>query len=223
MDRPSDVVRVVSLCAGIGCTDLALGLVLGRRARGILHVEREASAAFVLATAMAEGRMDPAPIWSDIRTLRAGQWRGAVDCVVAGFPCTDVSNAGRREGIGGKHSGLWYEVLRCIRDMGPRIVVLENVSALIVRGFGEVLGGLAALGYDAEWTVLRASDVGAPHWRERIFILAYRDGDGFAREWLGGLRDGGGASQRDDSHRRGSSEMEHAASPGRTRGGGEIV
>ena len=97
----------------------------------------------------------------------------AVDVICGGFPCVDISNAGRREGIEGKRSGLWSEFARIIRELRPRYVVVENVAALLVRGMGRVLGDLAACGYDAEWEVLSACAFGAPHTRERVFIVAY--------------------------------------------------
>lgn len=101
----------------------------------------------------------------------------AVDCLIGGFPCQDVSDAGQRAGLDGLRSGLWWEFARCVREFRPRVVVVENVAGLFVRGFGDVLGELAACGYDCEWTSLRASDVGAPHRRERVFIIAYRLAD----------------------------------------------
>lgn len=101
-----------------------------------------------------------------------------VDVVCGGFPCQDISNAGKRAGIEGERSGLWSEYARIIRELRPQYVVVENVAALRIRGLDVVLGDLANLGYDAEWSVLSACAVGAPHTRERLFILAYRDGIG---------------------------------------------
>jgi DNA (cytosine-5)-methyltransferase 1 len=96
-----------------------------------------------------------------------------VDIISGGFPCQDISNAGKRAGIYGERSGLWSEYARIIRELRPRYVVVENVAALLNRGMERVLGDLAACGYDAEWQSIRASDVGAPHRRERIWIVAY--------------------------------------------------
>jgi DNA (cytosine-5)-methyltransferase 1 len=96
-----------------------------------------------------------------------------VDIVSGGFPCQDISNAGKRAGIDGERSGLWSEYARIICELRPRYVVVENVAALLGRGMERVLGDLAAIGYDAEWQSIRASDVGAPHRRERIWIVAY--------------------------------------------------
>jgi DNA (cytosine-5)-methyltransferase 1 len=96
-----------------------------------------------------------------------------VDVICGGFPCQDISNAGKRAGIKGERSGLWSEHARIIRELRPKYVVVENVAALLGRGMGVVLGDLAEIGYDAEWEVISASDVGAPHERERVWITAY--------------------------------------------------
>jgi DNA (cytosine-5)-methyltransferase 1 len=96
-----------------------------------------------------------------------------VDIICGGFPCQDISNAGQRAGIEGERSGLWSRMVDAISVVRPRIVVIENVAALAVRGLDRVLADLARLGFDAEWTSVRASDVGAPHRRERLFIVAH--------------------------------------------------
>ena len=102
----------------------------------------------------------------------------AVDVIAGGFPCQDISNAGKRAGIGGERSGLWSEYARIIRVLRPRFVVMENVSALLVRGIDRVLGNLASCGYDAEWDCIPAASVGAPHRRDRVFIVAHATGCG---------------------------------------------
>jgi DNA (cytosine-5)-methyltransferase 1 len=99
-----------------------------------------------------------------------------VDVVCGGFPCQDISDAGKRAGIDGARSGLWRDFARIVGDLRPRHVVVENVAALLDRGMGRVVGDLAALGYDAEWSVVSACAVGAPHTRERVFIVAYPQG-----------------------------------------------
>ena len=96
-----------------------------------------------------------------------------VDILVGGFPCQDISNAGKQAGIDGARSGLWFEYARAIRELRPRYVVVENVSALTNRGLDRVLGSLAEIGYDAEWGCFGAADVGAPHKRDRLWLLAY--------------------------------------------------
>ena len=97
----------------------------------------------------------------------------AVDIICGGFPCQDISFAGKGAGIEGERSGLWSEFYRVICELRPRYVVVENVAALLVRGMDVVLGELASCGYDAEWQVLSAAAFGAQHIRERVFILAY--------------------------------------------------
>ena len=108
--------------------------------------------------------------YGDIRTVTSLPY---VDVICGGFPCQDISNAGKREGIDGERSSLWGEMLRCIRLVRPRYVVVENVAALLGRGMGRVLGDLSACGYDAEWDCIPASAVGAPHRRDRVWIVAY--------------------------------------------------
>lgn len=110
----------------------------------------------------------------DIRELRGSDVE-QVDCIAGGFPCQDVSQAGKRsEGIEGPRSGLWREFARLVREIRPRFVIVENVPGLASRGLGTVLGDLAACGFDAEWGVLSAKDCGAPHLRRRLFVLAAR-------------------------------------------------
>jgi len=97
--------------------------------------------------------------------------------ITGGFPCQDISLAGKGEGIEGSRSGLWFEMWRIIRDLRPRFAIIENVGAITYRGLDTVLANLAEIGMDAEWQDIRASDVGAPHRRERIWIVAYPKSD----------------------------------------------
>lgn len=116
------------------------------------------------------------PIHGDIATLSIETllWHGVEpDVVCGGFPCQDTSAAGRGAGLSGSRSGLWFEMLRVIDETKPKYAIIENVSALRGRGLDVVLGGLAAVGYDAEWHCVPAAAVGAPHRRDRIWILAY--------------------------------------------------
>lgn len=99
--------------------------------------------------------------------------RWSVDLICGGFPCQDISFAGKGAGLAGERSGLWSEFARVIGVLAPRYVLIENVAALLVRGLDQVLGTLASLGYDAEWHCLPATAVGAPHIRDRVFIVAY--------------------------------------------------
>jgi len=112
--------------------------------------------------------------YADIRECGAHNL-SAVDVVCGGFPCQDISNAGLRAGIEGERSGLWSQMWRIIGELRPQFVLVENVAALLGRGMGRVLGDLAEIGYDAEWEVVSAADIGAPHLRERVWIVAYSD------------------------------------------------
>lgn len=96
--------------------------------------------------------------------------------ITGGFPCQDISIAGKGAGITGSRSGLWFEYWRIIRDLRPRIAIMENVGMLVHRGLREVLGSLAEIGYNAEWQDIYACQVGMPHQRERMFIVAYATG-----------------------------------------------
>ncbi len=180
--------NVLSLCSGVGGLDLGIRLAIPS-ARVVCWVEREVAAVEILVRRMSEGRLDNAPVWSDVATFDGEPWRGVVDCVAAGFPCQDISNAGKGEGIKeGNRSGLFFHVVRVVRQVRPRYVFLENVAAILVRGLDTVLGSLAEAGYDAEWLCLKASEVGAPHRRDRFFLLAHDQGDG--GRLLGGSNDG---------------------------------
>ncbi len=117
--------------------------------------------------------------WDDVRTFPPPGDLGEWDCdlIAGGFPCQDISKAGHvqgeRQGVGGTRSGLWGEFVRIIRRLRPPLVLVENVAKLLVRGMGRLLGDLAQIGYDAEWHCLPAAAFGAPHIRDRVFILAY--------------------------------------------------
>jgi DNA (cytosine-5)-methyltransferase 1 len=177
-----------SFFAGIGALDDAIGRALPG-SRCCVYVENEITAVATLAARMEAGTLDPAPIWSDARTFPAGQFRGRVDLVVGGFPCQDISLAGRGDGIHGRKSALFFALADAVRDLRPRYVFLENTAALTLRGLDAVLGTLATLGLDAEWGCLRASDVGAPHRRDRWWCLAWnRERAGVGQADPGGRR-----------------------------------
>lgn len=155
---------VGSLFAGIG------GLELGLERAGMevrFQVEIDPFCRSVLARHWPNVRRH-----DDVRTFPpspAADW--AVDLVCGGFPCPPVSVAGKRRGSADER-WMWPEFARVVRLLRPRFVLVENVAGLLTLGLGDVLGSLAGIGYDAEWTVLRASDVGAPHRRARVFIIA---------------------------------------------------
>lgn len=160
-------IRIGSLCTGYGGLDMAAIAVLGGRLTWCADNNRHVSS-------LLAARYPGIPNLGDVTAL---DWSGVepVDIICAGFPCQDISNAGPRTGIKrGTRSGIWINIVAGIRQLAPKIVIVENVAALRRRGLDRVLGDLASLGYDAVWTSLRAGDVGAPHRRERVFVFAYR-------------------------------------------------
>ena len=156
---------VGSLFAGIG------GLELGLERCGMdvrWQVEIDPWARQVLAKHWPNvERHDDIKTWPKPDTER-------VDVICGGFPCQDISTAGKGAGLAGARSGLFYEAMRVVRDLEPRYVLLENVAALLVRGMDAVLGELAQVGFDAVWHCVTAAHVGAPHRRDRVFIIGYR-------------------------------------------------
>ncbi len=175
--------KIGSLFSGIG------GLELGLEWAGVGHtvwqVEREPFCRDELAKSWPDAKR-----YDDVCTVGAHNLE-PVDVICGGFPCQDISYAGKGAGLSGARSGLWYEFARIVGELGPKHVVVENVAALLGRGMGEVLGTLSDLGYNAEWSVVSACSVGASHPRARVFILAYAN-----REQLG---DGRGYGNREES------------------------
>lgn len=163
----------LAVCAGVGAIELGLRLVFGDRYRTVGYVERDAHAASALVARMADKALDPAPVWDDVTTFDSKPWRGRVDLVSAGFPCQPFSQAGQRRGTDDER-WVWPDVARILGELGPRLCLLENVPGLIVSGLGPVLGDLADLGFDAEWDLFSAAEVGAGHLRRRVFILGWR-------------------------------------------------
>lgn len=163
----------LALFAGAGGGILG-GHLLGWRT--VCAVERDAYAAQVLAQRQNDGVLRPFPVWSDVCSFDGTAWQGIVDVVSGGFPCQDISGAGKGAGIEGDRSGLWREMARIIREVRPNFVFLENSPLLVGRGLAVVLGDLAKMGFDAEWCCLSASDLGASHQRDRIWLVAYPSG-----------------------------------------------
>lgn len=159
----------LALFAGAGGGILG-GHLLGWRT--VCAVEFAAYPMRVLLARQRDGMLPRFPIWDDVRTFDGKPWRGKVDVVSGGFPCTDISAAGKGAGIEGEHSGLWSEMARIIGEVLPSFVFVENSPLLVGRGAAMVIGDLAAMGYDAEWCCLSASDLGAPHQRDRFWLAA---------------------------------------------------
>jgi len=158
----------LALFAGAGGGILG-GKLLGWRT--VCAVEWEQYPASVLCARQNDELLPPFPIWDDVQTFDGKPWRGIVDVVSGGFPCQDISAAGKGAGIDGERSGMWREMARIIYEVRPRFAFVENSPMLTSRGLGIVLGDLATMGFDARWGVLGAADVGANHQRDRIWIV----------------------------------------------------
>ena len=163
------------LFAGCGGGILA-GVLLGHRP--VVAVEIEPYCREVLAQRQRDGILPTFAIHDDVRTFDGKPWRGKCDVVAGGFPCQDISACGTRAGIDGERSGLWREMSRIIGEIRPRYAFIENSPDLAFRGLDRVLCDLARMGYDARWGVFSACSIGAPHSRERMFLLA--DAEGWA-------------------------------------------
>lgn len=166
--------RVLDLFSGIG--GFSLGLERTGGFETVAFCEIEEFPRRVLAKHWPE-----VPCYHDVRDLTAARLAAdgiAVDVICGGFPCQDISLAGKGAGLDGERSGLWSEYARLIGELRPTLVFVENVAALLARGLDRVLGDLAAVGYDAWWEVVPASDIGALHRRERLWLQAYPNTNG---------------------------------------------
>jgi DNA (cytosine-5)-methyltransferase 1 len=170
--------RELALFAGAGGGILG-GHLLGWRT--VCAVEIEDYPRRVLLARQRDGMLPKFPIWDDVRTFDGNPWRGRVDVITGGFPCQDISSAGRGEGLSGAHSGLVYEMLRIVKEVRPKFVFAENSPLLRTRGLGQILYKLNCMGYNARWGVLGAWHAGAPHRGNRMWIRAeFRDDESVA-------------------------------------------
>ena len=167
----NEKMRGLDLFSGYG----GISIGLSDHVTPVVYCEIESYARAILLSRMDDGAIPFAPIWNDVTTLDGRKLRGLVDIVYGGFPCQDISVAGKGAGLEGKRSGLFGEVTRLCKEASPTFVFLENVPAIRTRGSVEVSEALASLGYDLRWCTLSASQVGAPHKRERWFLLAHSD------------------------------------------------
>ncbi len=162
--------RLLDLFSGIG--GFSLGLERSGGFETVAFCEIEPFCRRVLAK-----HWPGVPIYDDVRPITAERLAadgvGGIDAICGGFPCQDISDQGKRAGLGGERSGLWSELARIAGEIRPRYVIVENVSALLSLGMDRVLGDLAAIGFDAEWHCIPAGYIGAPHERDRLWIIAY--------------------------------------------------
>lgn len=170
--------RMLDLFSGIGGFSLGLERA-GMRTVAFCEIEP-------FCRAVLKKHWPHVPCYEDVRTLTAERLSTdgiAVDVICGGFPCQDISVAGKGAGIEGARSGLWSEYRRLIGELRPRYVIVENVAALLGRGMDKVLGDLAALRFDAEWHCIPASAISAPHRRDRLWIVAYSASERQRHRW----------------------------------------
>lgn len=158
------------LFAGAGGGILG-GMLLGHTT--VCAVEIDPYCRKVLFQRQRDGILQKFPIWDDVRTFDGKPWRGKIDVLCGGFPCQDISCAGKGAGIDGERSGLWREMARIIGEIRPNFTFVENSAMLISRGLDRVLGELSEMGYDARWGIVSAENAGLVHKRERIWILSH--------------------------------------------------
>jgi DNA (cytosine-5)-methyltransferase 1 len=199
--NPNQPLNELALFAGAGGGILG-GKLLGWRT--VCAVEWDAYARDVLVARQNDGCLDPFPIWDDVQTFDGTPWRGSVDVVSGGFPCQDISAAGKGAGIEGERSGMWKHMARIIGEVLPRFVLVENSPLLVGRGLGVVIADLAQMGYDATWGIVGAHHAAAPHKRDRIWIVANASG---VHDRSGNA----GTSQRQESEPRKSRGASHVA------------
>jgi len=168
------IVNGLAVCAGIGGIELGLKLAIpGYQTVGF--IEKDLNAADTLFARMKDRTLDGAEIWNDVRTFDARDLKDSVDILSSGFPCQPWSVAGKQRGVSDER-WIWPHIARIIHEIRPQYVLLENVMGLRNKGVGHILRDLAQSGYDAEWDVFSAAQCGAPHLRERLFMLAYSHG-----------------------------------------------
>jgi DNA (cytosine-5)-methyltransferase 1 len=210
----------LALFAGAGGGILG-GHLLGWRT--VCAVEWEPYPASVLCARQNDGFLPPFPIWDDIQTFDGRPWRGIVDVISGGFPCQDISAAGKGAGIDGERSGMWREMARVVSEVRPRFAYVENSPVLTSRGIDKVLWDLASMGFDARWGVLSAAEVGAPHKRDRIWILAHAQRDGSQGVRQDGATQGSvGLRSRERSNQEQDLQVAHAEDKRNVRGNGEL-
>lgn len=167
----------LDIFSGIG----GITRALAEYVRPIAYCEIDRYARGVLLSRMSDGRLPVAPIWDDITTLQ-GSMLPEIDIIYGGFPCQDISVAGNGKGLEGERSGLFFEILRLVDEIRPPFIFLENVPAITTRGGIRVTEEITARGYDSRWRTLSAQEVGAPHKRNRWWLLAHTSGSGRQQE-----------------------------------------
>lgn len=180
VDNSKELPTVLSLCTGYGGIERGLELA-GLEHRVVAHVEIEAFAAANLVSKMEDGKLVPAPVWTNLKTLPVEVFRDRVSILVGGYPCQPFSSAGKRLGEEDPRH-LWPYILGIIKAIRPVRCFFENVEGHISLGLREVISDLESLGYKTTWGIFSAREVGAPHQRKRVYILADSSRNGGGRE-----------------------------------------
>ena len=173
-------ITTLEMCAGYGGIGLGIKNIFGERLRTIAYCELEGFAQANLISKMEKGLLDAAPIWNDLKTFPYRSFHGLVDILIAGYPCQPFSSAGKRAGKEDPRH-LWPWIADGIRLLQPTMCFFENVEGHISLGLSTVISDLEELGYKVSWGIFSASEVGAPHQRKRVFILAHRNDAGLER------------------------------------------
>ena len=163
------MLNALDLFSGIG----GLAVALSEWVRSIAYCEIDPYCQGVLLSRMAAKDIQRSPIWNDVRTLKGNAIVHPIDIICAGFPCQDISIAGHGKGLEGERSGLFFEIVRLAKEINPKFIFLENVRAITSRGGLQVVEEFMSLGYDCRWCIISSASIGAPHLRERWFMLAY--------------------------------------------------
>lgn len=166
----SDKLKVLDLFSGIGGFSLGLERTSGFETVAFCEIDP-------FCQKVLRKHWPDVQIYEDVRELAANRFVSCeIDVITGGFPCQDISIAGPGVGITGERSGLWCEIARLVEQLRPQFVIVENVSALLNRGLGDVLRDLATVGYDAQWHCIPAANIGSRHIRDRVWIIAYTCG-----------------------------------------------
>lgn len=163
------MINGLDLFSGIG----GLSIALNEWVRPVAYCEIDPYCRGVLLSRMSSGLLSKSPIWDDVVSLSSKIMVGITDIIYGGFPCQDISVAGRGKGLEGKRSGLFFEIVRLAKEIKPKFIFLENVPAITSRGGVQVVEAITEMGYDCRWCVISAASVGAMHKRERWFLLAH--------------------------------------------------
>jgi len=200
---------ILSICSGV--CGLELGLRLVEDTRTVCYVENDAYCQRVIRQRIKDGLLDDAPIWDDLTTFDGCPWRGLVDAITAGFPCQPWSVAGQRKGVEDERN-LWPDLARVIGEVRPPVVFLENTPGILPYVYYEVRPRLQEMGYRVTEGIFSAAEVGAPHERQRLFILAHHNSRG-QRDELSERTQARDAPRPEPTQ--GSQDVAHARSRGR--------